>query len=244
MIKKEVLFWTFMSIYIAVAIISMGVLTGFMQVNAEFQNWLLAVFLTQSVGAVVAVFHKVNFFGEIKIDKSEQVQPYPRIETDPITIKASVETSTSESAINEEGPASAEEYFEMLDKLSDRFAEKANYIERVRGTMITWVCVVVESSKSYGGKGTIWLRTRDKDIANVIYLEVTRSCLTRALALQKGDYIRFTSHLDNGIWCAPHLKVDDFELVCKEEWALPKIGSNQGRVPGSGCVEQVGDRHT
>jgi ribosomal protein L37AE/L43A len=62
------------------------------------------------------------------------------------------------------------------------------------------------------------------------------------LSLQKGDYIRFRCQLDNGIYCAPHLKADDFELADKEEWALPKVEKENVVFESPYCFKVTGNK--
>lgn len=234
MTKKDVLFWTLMAIFIATAIVALGGMVGVVPVKEGCMGWLMTGFLGESVGAVVALVKKTNFFDDhekkevaqqAKVNTPDQVQP--KIESDKMPEGRTIEkVKTTEL----KGPQSAEEYFETLDKLRNRFAEKSNYIESVKGSEITWVCVVVEASRSGDNTGSITLRTRDNNIVNTVFLNVPNSSLPRALSLQPGDYIRFTCKLDNGISCAPHLKADDFELVDKEAWALPKKDTSEGTV--------------
>lgn len=226
MTKKDVLFWTLMAIFIATAIVALGGMVGVVPVKEGCMKWLMGGFLGETVGAVVALVKRTNFFDDheksevaqqVKGNTPEQVQK--EIKSDKMPEERTIEKV---KAAGLKGPSSAEEYFETLDKLKGRFAEKSNYIEIVKGSEITWVCVVVEASRSSDNTGSITLRTRDTNIVSAVYLNVPNSCLLRALSLRTGDYIRFTCKLDNGISCAPHLKADDFELVDKEAWGLPK----------------------
>lgn len=212
MTKKDILFYTFLSIFIVTAIITFLGVLNLVQIKEGYLDTLFGVVLCESVGVVIALFRNANFFENQKpILCSETIMPSATREPKHEICMSTVEEKAS-LRTQKIGPASAQEYFDTLDKFSNRFAEQSEFIASIHGSVINWRGAVCSVTRYSDGSANICLSASNLVPCNYFYLKIPSSCSARALALHQGDVIFFTTTLDTSIPASPHLQAETFKL--------------------------------
>jgi hypothetical protein len=202
MAKKDVLFYTFLGIFIVTAIITFLGLLNLVQIKEGYLDKLLVVVAVECCGAVIGLFKKTDFFEDHKSETTE---------TKHENCKSPVQKKTN-SVTPKIGPVSAQEYFDTLDKFSNRFAEQREFIASIHGSVINWRGAVCSVTGYSDGSASICLSPSNLVPCNYFYLKIPSSCSARALALHQGDVISFTTTLDTSIHASPHLQAETFKL--------------------------------
>lgn len=223
-VKKDVLFYTFVGIFVSTAVITLLGIINVVEIREGYLNTLVGVLIVELVGAVIAMFRGVDFFsddgatdGSEKLSQSVASEgPEEQIAATPSTSQllaeepnptaeisvASGDTCKSEASPEEVTPrhpdSSADDYFAELKELEDRYAEREHFLRRLHGTIVTWSAYVQTVQRPQFGKFGVILNSHsgDLDIATVFDLQLPDECRTRAFALRKGDKISFQGKLD------------------------------------------------
>src|SRR5215467_2245555 len=60
---KQALFWTFLVVFVATALVTLFGLVGVLSIKEEYLNKLFYLLLIEAITPVVALFRKTDFFG-------------------------------------------------------------------------------------------------------------------------------------------------------------------------------------
>ena len=223
--KKDILFYTFLGIFIITAGITLLGITGKMTIREGYLNTLVGLFLLESGGAVISLFRNTNFFDEEHKPKQQgpmEVEPAATPKTveqpatppapqvpercdSPINSEAIQQTATKqeEPTSNVEEPPtkkqcdlSAAEFFKRIEELNGRFHEQEEFIEAQIGSDIRWGGVVTETSSSRLGKTVnISLSTGGNYVTPSFVAAFPIDMKAKAFALRQGDWVVVTGTL-------------------------------------------------
>lgn len=84
---------------------------------------------------------------------------------------------------------SLEEYFRRIKTLEDRFLEKAEFVESIKGTQVSWKAIVDSVGRSHSGTVTISLSSLSKDLFAIVCAHLPQEFETKAFSLRKGDKV-------------------------------------------------------
>lgn len=84
---------------------------------------------------------------------------------------------------------SLEEYFQRIESLKNRFLEKTEFIDSIKGTQVSWQATVSNVTRSHGGKVTICLRSLSGNLHMLALAHLPQEFETKAFSLREGDNV-------------------------------------------------------
>ncbi len=204
--KKNILFFTFLSIFILTAIITLLGILELIKIKSGYLNTLVGVFVIELAGAVITLFRKADFFSDDvtpnKVNKNtNKMEPAP----------PACDTATTPPESN----LVASEYFETFHDLKDRFHEQEEFVKRHNGHRVCW-SGIVNSVSTQSDCVCIQLKTSENMIYDIIHVNLPMDLRTKAYALHKGDIIAATGTLNTLFMpMAPLIDNATFELKQK-----------------------------
>lgn len=217
--KKDILFYTFLCIFILTAAITILGVIEVISIKSGYLNTLFTILVVELISAVIALFKKANFFvdDEIKFEQRDRV-----------VVQTEMSPSSELQSINpERSEISAVEYFKQYHGLDTRFHEQEEFAMKLNGRLVDWRGFV-NSVGSYGDYISIQLRVSEEAGSDLIHADVSNKLKTKAFALQKGDPIAISGVLKTSFMPhAPSVKNASFRLEKKESSSLQQNSANQ-----------------
>lgn len=206
--KKDILFYTFLLIFVVTAVITLLGIVQVLTIKPGYLNTLVGVFVVEIAGAVIALFRRVDFFpDETPREVTESTQSEK-------TSKGVYDRSIPEAP--RQSDLSEDEYFQRYAELEDRFHEQEDFAREMNGQIVTWTGFVNSVSTCCDRYISIQLETSQEVLSNLIHLSVSHEFEAKAFALRKGDRITATGILDTSHMPKnPSIKCSTFELTGK-----------------------------
>ncbi len=187
---KRHLFYTFLTIFILTAGITLLGITDIIAIREQYLTPLFSALLIELVGAVIALYKVAKFFDD---DASPQLQP---LNTHLIT-KASPEEPVPSATIVAKVPEiegreqDLAQYFQSLRDLEGRFHESEKLRKDTNGRRV-YFRGVVYSVNDFNGYPGITLNSFDAQRMEVVIVKAAKGEEAAAYSLQKGDVVRAT----------------------------------------------------
>ena len=204
--KKNILFYTFLIIFILTAIITLLGVLELIKIKPGYLNTLFTVLIIELVAAVIALFRKTDFFTD---------------DIPPGINKPHAQSQRPHNSTNEMPVASpkcdltAAEFFHTFHDLEDRFHEQEEFTNRLHGHRICW-SGIVNSVSTNANDVCIQLRSSEGMIYNIFHVTIPMELRTKAYALRKGDVILVNGTLNMTLMpMAPSIDNATFELMQK-----------------------------
>lgn len=211
MSKKDILFYTFLIIFILTAVITMLGIIDVVKVREDYLNTLVAVFVVELAGAVIAIFRQVDFFSEIESARESHNAKGVLVPSGRDRAKKELEREAQQS--KKISDISAEQYFSKLKELDGRFAEEEEFEASLNDSLVEWFGFV-NSVSMRNDEVMIQLKCKDEMSANVMHLFLPEQARTRALSLRKGDKISFNGVIKVGpTQICPSISGKTFEIM-------------------------------
>lgn len=113
------------------------------------------------------------------------------------------------------------EYLSKFDELKDRFLEKDEFIESMRGNVVNWEGYVTQVRKSYNDGIAVTLDVDEKMTGRRIFVHFTPSLKTKAYSLRSGDKIRFVGKIVGGPPTKLEMESNHLEFIREGENGPP-----------------------
>lgn len=221
---KRHLFYTFLSIFIATASVTLLGITKAVSIDDKYLTPLFGALLIELVGTVIGMYRGVNFFDDEKTSQSKDTDlPKLGIEKPIVVFDDLKKQLTTEGQIvklentlkkqlaspNQDDLLNLEDYFVKLDSLVDRHKEKSNLRKETHGSTVVFSGTVMD----------IWDLDRGPRITcksesgNTVFIYLPSDKEADAYSLRKDDFIKVCGIVDTGMQSSTSISAENFERI-------------------------------
>ena len=108
---------------------------------------------------------------------------------------------------------SLEEYCQRMESLEDRFLEKTEFIESIKGAQVSWQAIVEGVSGSHNGKVTITLGSLNEVFYVKVFAYLPQEFETKTFSLRKGDKVVVEGILGLDTPRMPDIKANSLKVL-------------------------------
>ncbi len=215
---KKHLFFIFLFIFIATAVLTLLGVTQVISIPDKYLNILFGSLIILLVGSVIGLYRATDFFksttdapekSELKSPEEisdNSLQPEDKVPSaTELPIEEKVETTPKLSDI------SLEEYFSTLKSLDGRLFESDEFVDSLEGVQVSWKGVVHSVGRDYDGSFSIGLRPLSDDIRFILPVTLSPELETKAFSLRKGDKVLATGILRIPASSKPYIDANSIE---------------------------------
>lgn len=209
---KKALFYTFLGVFIATAIVTLLGITNLLQVKDGYLGPLFTALLIELIGSVVGLYRATKFFDEAKIEVVEAFTPggissggtpkvpqgvvaveVPKVAHEPGPLGNKLFKDTLPRKIVtpieglEPGESRLEDVLKKLDTVKGRFVERDKFLASIQGERVYFRGLVSDVVRDTDGVGII-LRPGNVGLMG-IGVGVEKTSEEIASALREGDMI-------------------------------------------------------
>jgi hypothetical protein len=203
---KQHLFYTFLGIFIATAVVTLLGITKVISIDDKYLTPLFSALLIELIGAVIAMYRGVNFFEETEGSPVGVNQP---VKT-PVLFHNAPTLSSKISSNNQNHQAlDLEEYFTRLDNLSERHRERTTLKNETNGKLVHFTGIVTRVSDSESGHK---ITTKSKS-GKTVFIDLPASKEADVYCLRTDDIVNVYGTIDTQLESSTSISSEEFERI-------------------------------
>lgn len=221
---KKHLFYTFLGIFISTAAVTLFGITNVIAIQDKYLTPLFGALLIELIGAVIALYRRADFFSNDSDSVESIAIKQPKTIVDE-TVGADKPLTANNILINhkksndlkqmDQDAVSLDEYFDSLNKLTDRFREKEKLREEMQGRRVIFIGKV-DNVTSRRETTHISLYSLREGVHQAVFADLPDSHKLDAFSLQKGDVIEVIGQVDTTSRSFTTIKADNFRRKISE----------------------------
>ena len=190
---KKHLFYTFLAIFAATAVITLMGITGVIVIHEKYLTPLFGALLIELVGTVIALYRGANFW---ESDLGETVSPAPATQipspTSPSPLEKKPSVSVALASVQENSDLGYDllDYQKKLDKLEDRFHERIELRKSMSGKKAWMDGLIRKVDRSHTGEPQLTIRPTAEFEDPLVFATLSKDQESAAFSLRKGDAVR------------------------------------------------------
>ncbi|MFQ5963628.1 MAG: hypothetical protein ACE5KZ_05020 [Candidatus Scalinduaceae bacterium] len=136
---KKTLFFTFLFIFVATAVITLLGITSVIKIQDKYLTPLFATLIIETIGAVIALYRATRFFDDDIKSKTAVSSSTTVVDNSKHYVKPKKDPKKNEidiANITNYDKLSMDDYFRVYDSLQDRFLEQEKFVKKMDGQYV------------------------------------------------------------------------------------------------------------